>query len=94
MNKIMTIYDIYEIPDKGLIIGGLNPEFDAMSREQIRKLIGNFIEIHKKSGPTTKVHIMDVQISNSLINKKNIDILLPKYVKKEDIERGDVVYSM
>ena len=88
----MTIYDIFEIPNRGLVIGGVNPDLDATSYEQIQKLIGTFIEIHRSNGSILKTRVIDIDISTSLANKKNIFILLPEEIKKTDLQKESVVY--
>jgi hypothetical protein len=92
MDKIITIYEMFDIPNRGLVIGGVNPSLDTMSYKQIRKLIGTSIEIHQSNGSVLKTPIIDVEISTSLANKKNIFILLPEAMKKTTLQKGAVVY--
>ena len=92
MKKIMTVYDIFEIPNRGLVIGGVNSDLDAVSYEQIKKLIGTFIEIHQCNDSILKTQVIDVDTSTSLAGKTNIFLLLPEEIKKKALQKESVVY--
>ncbi|MGE0085794.1 MAG: hypothetical protein AB7S75_15395 [Desulfococcaceae bacterium] len=82
MKKIFTIYDIFEVPNRGIVIGGINPEFDRMSYDEIKKIVGKTIEIHKPDGVIIKSCVADFDISISIVGKKNLFILLEGDIKK------------
>jgi hypothetical protein len=92
MQKIITVHDMFEIPNRGLVLGGVNPDLDTMDDKQIKELIGAFIEIRKLDGSKIKTRVIDVDISTSLSNKKNIFILLSTEIQKKDLTLESVVY--
>lgn len=94
MQKIMRILDMFELPDLGLIISGDNPEFDPMPKDHIRSVIGEKVEIHKANGSKLTVDVLGVDVSTSLIGKKSISIRVGANIKKEDLERGAMVYTL
>ncbi len=71
----MRVQDIFEIPEKGIVIGGVNPTFDSLSYDEINKRIGKQIEIQNPNGKIEKVSVSSVEVSESLLGKKNIFIL-------------------
>jgi hypothetical protein len=88
-----SIYDIFEIPNKGVVIGGINPEFDNMLLDEIQRIIGDFIEIHNPDGSVLHSAVEGIEITNSLINKKNIYILLQRDLTAGILLKEAVVYS-
>ncbi len=68
----MTIYDIREIPHKGVVIGGVNPEFDVLLPDEIQEIIGDSITIQNPDGSVFALDVADVEITTSLIEQKNI----------------------
>lgn len=93
MQKIMDRFDVFELPDLGLIIGATNPALDSLSHEQILNLIGNKVEILKSDGSCIKADVIDAEISTSLIGRKNISIRLARSIKAEDVRSGVAVYG-
>ena len=92
MRKIMEISLTFKSDANGIIIVGINPEFDALSIPEIKKIIGNYI-IVKNPSSELKLEVKSTQISNSLIDKKNIGICLGDYVKIEELKIGSYVYT-
>lgn len=93
MQKIMDRFDVFEHPKHGLIIGATNPELDALSREQIRSLIGEKIEIHRVDGSRLKADVMGVEVANSISDHKSVMICLGKHIKAGDVKTGVEVYG-
>ena len=82
----MKILDYFEHPQFGVIVSTINPEFDNLPDEEIKKRIGNEIFIldaddYKKKSVTVK----SIDIATSLIGKKNINICLSDSIKLSDI---------
>jgi hypothetical protein len=75
MKEMTKIFDIHIIPHQGVAIGGTNAALDRLSREEIRTLIGKQIEIHTLTS-ILYADVVDVDVTSSLIGKKNIFILL------------------
>jgi hypothetical protein len=92
MTKIMTIFDIHTIFHRGIAIGGVNPSLDSQSPEDIKKIIGQSIEIHTAKA-SLPVKVLDVGITSSLTGKKNIFILLPLAFNVNDIDKYSIAYS-
>lgn len=90
----MRVQDIFEIPEKGIVIGGVNPTFDSLSYDEINKRIGKQIEIQNPNGKIEKVSVSSVEVSESLLGKKNIFILLSKTISTSLIENGAIIRSL
>lgn len=90
----MTLYDVHKT-SKGVVIGGVNPEFDAMQPNEIQEMIevSIGIEIHNPDGSVLRSAVAGVEIMTSLIDKKNIFILLQSGITEETIQQEAVVYS-
>lgn len=92
MTKIMKIFEVHTIPNKGVVIGGTNVALNNFSREEICALIGKQIEIHTLKG-TLYANVIDIEVTKSLAGKKNIFILLPQTFNPSDIEQESTVYK-
>jgi hypothetical protein len=73
--KMIKVFDIHIIPHRGIAIGGTNAALDRLSRWEIQTLIGKQIEIHTLEN-ILYADVVDVDVTSSLIGKKNIFILL------------------
>ena len=91
MKTFMTVFDIFDIPDKGIIIAGVNPKLDYMEPNDFKGFIGRFIEIHNPDSSTVNSVIKDLKVTSSLIDQKNIFILLESSIDKEEIQKEAVV---
>lgn len=94
MRKIMKIFDVFEAKNRGIVVGGSDPALDRLAPSQIQDLIGTEVEILNTDGAKAKYRVLDVQITYSVIDQKNVFILLPSETKKEDIEVGAILYSL
>lgn len=74
-------------------MAGVNPALDALSTDQIREVIGAEVEVVGADGGKARCRVVDVQTSSSIIDKKNIFILLPGDAEREQVAVGGVVYS-
>ena len=93
MKEVMNILDKFKIRDIGVVISGVNPEFDTLAKEKIKKLIGKSIIIRKPSGSETKVTVKGVDVAHSLLGKSNISIQLGDTIDLEDLEVNLTVYG-
>ena len=93
MKEVMNILDTCKISNIGVVISGVNPEFDTLTKEQIEKLIGKSIIIRKPSGSETKVKVKGVDVAHSLLGKSNISIQLGDPIDLEDLEVNSTVYG-
>jgi hypothetical protein len=93
MNEIMKVCDVFK-HSRGLIITGVNPSLDALSREQINDLIGERIKITNPNGVEVFSKVVATEVSSSLIGKKNISILLDEEVDANSVSLGAGVISI
>jgi hypothetical protein len=89
---ILNIHDVIVVKGKGLVIAGTNPQLDNLSNKEIVELVGNQIEIHSLAGQVANYQVLGVEISTSISGGKNIFILLPESVMKNDIKLNSTVY--
>jgi hypothetical protein len=57
------------------------------------KIIGKEILIRDLDNNEMRIKVTDIDISTSLIGKKNISICLSDHVKKSDISLNSIVFS-
>lgn len=76
MKKILNVYEMYEIKGKGYMLAGTNEMFDSLSIEQIRNMIGKRILLKASESKKIYLVVLEVDFSNSILNKKNIFILV------------------
>ena len=93
MKEIMTVYDIREIPNRGTVLAGTNSELDTLSLNEIRRLIGQDIEIHQPDGEIINTQVAEVDVAHSLIGKKNIFILIKESVDVKQLKLESVICS-
>ncbi|WP_143310071.1 hypothetical protein [Candidatus Entotheonella palauensis] len=93
MKEVMSILDKFKLPDLGVVISGVNPALDQLENEKIEKLIGKNIIIRKPSGSEIKARVKGIDVSSSMIGKKNISIQLEDIVVPEEIEVNSTVYG-
>jgi hypothetical protein len=84
----------FEVKNTGIVIGGTNPQLDELSHTKIRSLIGESILIVDLEGNELFFDVISVQISNSIINKKNIGICIGYPENAHLLKIGSVVYSI
>jgi hypothetical protein len=92
MRKILEITDIFELPEHGVIISGVNPELDSLSKAEIKKLIGRRVTIRFPEEGETELEVKDIDAPSSLIGRKNIQICLGFSVNVSDLKVGSTVY--
>jgi hypothetical protein len=93
MRKIMEVTDVFELPEHGVIISGVNPELDSLSKAEIRRLIGQRVTIRSPEGGKIDLEINDIDAPSSLIGRRNIQICVGFSVGVSDLKVGSVVYG-
>ena len=93
MHEVMNIIDKFKISDLGVVISGVNTNFDTLEKEKIEKLIGKSIIIRNPNGSEIKVKVKGIDIASSLIGKKNISIHLEDTIQLENLEVNSTVYG-
>lgn len=76
MKKILNVYEVSEIKKKGFVIAGTNEIFDSFDVQDIKNFIGDKILLRNKVDKNLYLDVLDIEFSNSLLNKKNIYILV------------------
>ena len=94
MKAIMKIEDSFLIAKIGLIVSGINPQLDALSKDEIKAEIGTQVKIVSPSGEEIDTYVKEVLISDSLVSKKNISIALNEIHGVTEIDRGSLLYSI
>ncbi len=77
MKKFIEVHDINVIPSKGVMITGINEDYDSLSKDEILENVGKMIEIFNPNGTRVKGKILEIEFSESLIGRKNFYLLLP-----------------
>lgn len=86
-NLNYKIQDWFEHPDVGVIISIANPKLDELSNDEIRNLVGDCVVIKNTDSQKNKqAKVFDIRITNSIIDKKNINICLGNSIKLSNIE--------
>ena len=86
-NLNYKIQDWFEHPDVGVIISIANPKLDKLSNDEIRNLVGDCVVIKSTDSQKTKqAKVSDIRITNSIIDKKNINICLGNSINLSDIK--------
>lgn len=94
MKEIMKIEDSFSTQKAGLIVSGVNPQFDLLPSNEIKLFIGTDVCIVMPNGKSVNANIQEIGISESLIGKKNISIALGKIMGVEQVEVGSVLYTL
>lgn len=93
MEEIMKIQDVFEAPTRGVVVGGVNAELDCLSIAEIKDRIGRKVRLHNPGGSVIEAEVIDVEVSNSLIDRKNIYVLLPLSIAAGKLELGAIMSS-
>ncbi|ETW93751.1 MAG: hypothetical protein ETSY2_50875, partial [Candidatus Entotheonella gemina] len=91
MKEVMSILDKFKLDDLGVVISGVNSNYDKLGKERIEGLIGKSIIIRNLCGSETEIKVKQVDISRSLIGKTNISIELEDIIELKDLEVNSIV---
>ena len=94
-NLNYKIQDWFEHPNFGVIVSIANPELDKLSDDKIKNLVGDCIAILDVETQQKKwTQVSQVEVSTSIIDKKNINICLGSSIKLSDIKpNSNIVLS-
>lgn len=74
-NLNYKIQDCFQHHQFGVIVSIASPELDKLSDNKIKNLIGDYITIlDTDAQEETRVEVSSISISNSIIDRKNINI--------------------
>jgi hypothetical protein len=94
MNQIMVVEDSFSTKEAGVIVSGVNPEFDTLDPTEIKRLIGAKIKVVMAEGLEIDVNVKEIAISESLVGNKSITIAMGALEGIDHIERGSLVYAI
>jgi hypothetical protein len=95
MKKLMNIFHSVLLPNNKLVLSGVNPKFDNLWANEIKNLIENMTVILKRPGFNDVVlHVVDIEVSNSISDKKTFFVLIDESLSPEDIIEGSELYSI
>ena len=86
-NLNYKIQDWFEHPNFGIIVSIANPELDQLSKDEIKDLVGDCIAIlDAKTQQERWIQVSQVEVSTSIIDKKNVHICLGNSIKLSEIK--------
>ena len=86
-NLNYKILDCFEHPNFGVIVSIANPELDKLSDDKIKNLFGDKVAILNTDSHTKKwAKVSEIEIANSIIDRKNVNICLGNSIKLSDIK--------
>ena len=88
------IQDWFQHDKFGVIISIANPELDRLSNNKIKNLVGDRVAILDSTSDEKKwAKVSEIEIANSIIDKKNIHICLGSSIKLSDIKpNSDIIF--
>ena len=84
----MAIRDVQDLPGKGVAAVGANPELDALSMDEIICRIPDEVLIEAPEGREARARVVDKEVTASIVDQKNIAILLALPLEKTILEVG------
>ncbi len=86
-NLTYKIQDWFEHPDFGIIVSIANPKLDQLSKDEIKDLVGDCIAILDAETQRERwIQVSQVEVSTSIIDKKNVNICLGNSIKLSEIK--------
>ena len=94
-NLNYKIQDWFEHPDFGIIVSITNPELDKLSKDEIKDIVGDCIAILDAETQQERwIQVSQVEVSTSIIDKKNVHICLGNSIKLSDIKPdSDIIFA-
>ncbi|GAB1157117.1 hypothetical protein YWY31_31420 [Paenibacillus illinoisensis] len=83
---------VFDTPEYGTIVMGVNEELDALLPSTIQEMIGEHVMIKTVDGEERVYNVVSSQINHSIAGKKNVGICLGKGVSPDEIVAGLMVY--
>jgi hypothetical protein len=93
MKKLMYTFDSFLLTNNKLVVGGINRALDDLWANEIKNLIKNKKVILKRPKLDDVVlDVLDVEVINSIANKKNFFLLINNNLSPNDIVVGSEIY--
>ena len=93
-NLNYKIQDWFEHDKFGVIVSIASPELDKLSKDEIKNLVGDRVAILDSTFDEKKwAKVSEIEIANSIIDKKNVHICLGNSIKLSDIKpNSDIIF--
>ena len=93
MEKLIDIFDAFLLPNTKLVLGGINNVLNNFWIKEIKTLITDKNVILKRPGfDNIVLNVLDVEVTNSLIDQKNFFLLINNDLSPSDIVKDSEVY--
>lgn len=94
-NLNYKIQDWFEHDKFGVIVSIASPKLDKLSNDEIKNLVGDRVSILDSTSHQKKwAKVSKIEIANSIVDKKNVNICLGNSIKLSDIKpNSDIVLS-
>lgn len=93
MKKLMHTFDSFLLTNNKLVVGGINRALDDLWANEIKDLIKNKKVILKRPKfDDVVLNVLDVEVINSIANKKNFFLLINNSLSPNDIVDGSEIY--
>jgi hypothetical protein len=93
MTFAIAVEDSFPLPDRGVVVSGVNLLFDREASETIKALIGDRVRLHRAGEDDRLGSVLDVAVSESLIGRTNISVLVAD-AELRTIARGVAAYAI
>ena len=93
MSAILKIFDSYSVGGNSIVLVGVNPELDKLENSEIASRVGRKIVLKLSDDRSFALDVLKIDIANSIINKKNIFIVIDPGAFSKDIlniKKGEV----
>lgn len=94
MKPIMSVEDSFSTKDTGIVVSGVNSDFDSLDPAEIKQLIGDRIRVVMQEDLEFDANVRDIAISESIVGKKNISIALGEVEGIDQVVRGSMIYAI
>ena len=95
MEKLINVYHVHDFivnsNNKSILIG-TSSAFDKLSKEEICSLIKKKVVLKRPGLEDILLNVTYVDVSSSLIDQKNIFILVDEHLSPNDIVDGSEIY--
>jgi hypothetical protein len=93
MKKLLSIFDAFLLPNNKLVLGGINSNLDNLWAQEMKELIkGKHIILKRPGLDDVTLNVLDVEVTNSLIDKKNFFFLINENLTPKDIIKNSIIY--
>jgi hypothetical protein len=92
MKKLIDIGNTFFSSDNKLVLGGANSALDNLTKTEISDLINKKVILKRPGFHDIILNVLEVEITYSIIDQKNIFILVNDDLSPKDIINGSELY--